>query len=45
MATKNPVLQHQVRWWAGVMRNLERRNGSDPTGMDRVVRLHEGVLA
>jgi DNA-binding FadR family transcriptional regulator len=40
MATKNPVLQHQVRWWAGVMRNLERRKGADPTGtgLDRIVR-------
>jgi DNA-binding FadR family transcriptional regulator len=27
-ASHNPMLQHQVRWWAQVMRELEQRSGS-----------------
>jgi GntR family transcriptional repressor for pyruvate dehydrogenase complex len=30
-ATQNPMLQHQVRWWSRVMRDLEKRSG--PTAM------------
>jgi GntR family transcriptional regulator, transcriptional repressor for pyruvate dehydrogenase complex len=31
VATQNPMLQHQVRWWSRVMRDLEKRSG--PTAM------------
>ena len=27
-ATRNPMLQHQIRWWSGVIRDLEKRDGS-----------------
>lgn len=30
-ATHNPMLQHQVRWWSGVIRDLEKRDASPST--------------
>jgi DNA-binding FadR family transcriptional regulator len=30
-ATQNPMVQHQVRWWSRVMRDLDKRSGP-PTG-------------
>jgi DNA-binding FadR family transcriptional regulator len=30
-ATRNPMLQHQLRWWSGVIRDLEKRDGSAST--------------
>jgi DNA-binding FadR family transcriptional regulator len=36
-ATRNPIVEHKVRWWARAMREREQRTGIDSTGPVRII--------